>query len=65
MLDVRTSGEDMTESSRATVLLRPVDGGTRLDLTVEGLSGADAAEGMLSGWEWCVDGLAGLLEPAG
>jgi uncharacterized protein YndB with AHSA1/START domain len=63
VLDVVTEGEGMAETSRATVLLRPVDGGTRLDLTVEGLSGAEAAEGMRTGWEWCLEGIAGLLEP--
>ena len=49
VLDVLTSGEDMAESSRCTVLLLPVEGGTRLELTVEGLSGAQAAEHMRDG----------------
>jgi len=63
VLDVRTTGEGLSETSRCTVLLLPVDGGTRLELTVEGLSGAEAAEGMRTGWEWCLEGIAGLLEP--
>ena len=61
VLDVLTSGEDMAESSRCTVLLLPVDGGTRLELTVEGLSGEQAAEGMRVGWQWCLEGIAELL----
>ena len=47
VLDVLTAGEDMAERSRCTVLLLPVDGGTRLELTVEGLSDAQTAEHML------------------
>ena len=65
VLDVLTSGEDMAESSRCTVLLLPVEGGTRLELTVEGLSGAQAAEGMRAGWQWCLEGIAELLGSAG
>ncbi|MEJ2866761.1 SRPBCC family protein [Actinomycetospora sp. OC33-EN08] len=64
VLDVVTSGEGMNETSRCTVVLVPVDGGTRLDLTVEGLSGQEAAEGMRTGWEWCLEGIAAQLEPA-
>jgi hypothetical protein len=59
---VLTSGEDMAETSRCTVLFLPVDGGTRLELTVEGLSGAEAAEGMRVGWEWCLEGIAAQLD---
>ncbi len=62
VLDVLTSGEDMAETSRCTVLFLPVDGGTRLELTVEGLSGAEAAEGMRVGWEWCLEGIAAQLD---
>ncbi len=58
VLDVLTSGEDMEETSRCTVLLVPVEGGTRLDLRVEGLSGPEAAEQMRVGWEWCLEGIA-------
>ena len=61
VLDVRTSGEDMSETSRCTVLLVPVDGGTRLELTVEGLSGPLAAEQMRVGWQWCLEGIAEQL----
>jgi len=61
VLDVLTEGEDMAETSRCTVLLLPVDGGTRLELTVEGLSGAEAAEGMRVGWQWCLEGIAEQL----
>ena len=62
VLDVLTSGEDMAERSRCTVLLLPVDGGTRLELTVEGLSGAQAAEHMRVGWQWCLEGIAAELD---
>ena len=62
VLDVLTSGEDMAEGSRCTVLLREVDGGTRLELTVEGLSGPEAAEGMRVGWTWCLEGIAAQLD---
>jgi len=61
VLDVLTAGEDMSERSRCTVLLLPVEGGTRLELTVEGLSGAEAADGMRVGWLACLDGLAAQL----
>ena len=54
----------MRETSRCTVRLVPVDGGTRLDLTVEGLSGAEAAEGMHTGWQWCLEGIAAALDAA-
>ena len=64
VLDVRTWGADMDETSRCTVLLVPVDGGTRLELTVEGLSGAEAAEGMRVGWQWCLEGIAAQLDAA-
>lgn len=58
VLDVLTEGEDMAERSRCTVLLLPVDGGTRLELTVEGLSDAETAEHMRVGWTWCLEGIA-------
>ena len=64
MLDVLTEGEDMAENSRCTVLLLPIDGGTRLDLTVEGLSDTQAAEHMRVGWQWCLDGIAAQLGAA-
>jgi uncharacterized protein YndB with AHSA1/START domain len=64
VLEVLTSGEDMDESSRCTVLLLPVDGGTRVELTVEGLSGALAAEQMRGGWQWCLEGIAEQLGAA-
>ncbi len=63
VMDVLTSGEDMAEESRVTVVLASVDGGTRLDLTVDGLSGDEAVEGMRTGWQWCLEGIAGLLGP--
>jgi uncharacterized protein YndB with AHSA1/START domain len=59
--DVLTSGEDMAERSRCTVLLRPIEGGTRLELTVEGLS-ESAVAGMREGWQWCLEGIAGVLD---
>lgn len=62
VLDVVTTGEDTSESSRCAVLLVPVDGGTRLDLTVEGLSDARAAEQLRVGWQWCLDGIAAALD---
>ncbi len=64
VLDVLTSGEGMSETSRCTVLLLPVDGGTRLELTVEGLSGPEAADGMRTGWRWCLEGIAEQLGAA-
>ena len=64
VLDVLTEGEGMSERSRCTVLLRPADGGTRLELTVDGLSGPEAAEGMRVGWTWCLEGIAALLDDA-
>ena len=66
VLDVLTAGEDMSENSRCTVLLVPVDGGTRLELTVEGLSDPSAVENMRVGWQWCLEGIASVLDaPAG
>lgn len=67
VLDVLTEGRngdgtDMAESSRCTVLLLPVDGGTRLELAVEGLSGEEVAAGMRTGWEWCLEGIAAQLD---
>jgi uncharacterized protein YndB with AHSA1/START domain len=64
VLDITTAGADMNETSRCTVLFRPVDGGTRLELTVEGLSGVEAAEGMRVGWQWCLEGIAEHLDAA-
>lgn len=64
VLDVLTAGEDMNESSRCTVLLLPVEGGTRLELTVEGLSDATAVEQMRTGWQWCLEGVAAQLDAA-
>jgi len=61
VLDVLTSGEDVDERSRCTVLLRPVDGGTRLDLTVEG---TQPIEHMRTGWQWCLEGIAAQLDGA-
>jgi len=58
VLDVLTAGDDMSETSRCTVLLLPVAGGTRLELTVEGLSDTATAEQMRVGWTWCLEGLA-------
>ncbi len=48
----------MAESSRCTVLLRPVEGGTRSELTVEGSSDV---EHMRTGWQWCLEGIATTL----
>jgi uncharacterized protein YndB with AHSA1/START domain len=61
VLDVLTAGDDMSERSRCTVLLLPVEGGTRLELTVDGLSGTEAAEGLRVGWQACLDCLAAHL----
>ena len=58
VLDVLTEGDGMSETSQCTVTLEPVDGGTRLSLTVEGLSGQEAHDGMRTGWEWCLEGIA-------
>ena len=64
VLDVLTEGDGMAERSRCTVLLLPVEGGTRLELTVEGLSDALAAENMRVGWTWCLEGIAEHLGAA-
>jgi uncharacterized protein YndB with AHSA1/START domain len=64
VFDVLTTGEDMAERSRCTVLLLPVEGGTRLELTVEGLSDALTAEQMREGWTWCLEGIADQLGAA-
>lgn len=62
--DVLTEVDDMSESSRCTVLLLPVDGGTRLELTVEGVPDEQAAEHQRVGWTWCLEGIAQLLDAA-
>ena len=64
VLDVLTSSEDLAERSRCTVLLHPVEGGTRLDLTVEGLSGDQVSEQLRVGWTWCLEGIAAALDAA-
>jgi uncharacterized protein YndB with AHSA1/START domain len=64
VLDVLTSGEDMSETSHCTVLLLPVEDGTRLELTVEGLSDAATAEHLRVGWTWCLEGIAENLGAA-
>jgi uncharacterized protein YndB with AHSA1/START domain len=64
VLDVLTEGEGTAERSRCTVLLLPVEGGTRLDLTVEGVSDAEAAGHLRTGWTWCLEGIAALLDGA-
>lgn len=61
VLDILTSGDDMSETSRCTVLFRPVESGTKVELTVEGLSETEAAAGMQEGWKWCLEGIADLL----
>ena len=60
VLDVLTEGGGTAETSRCTVLLLPVDGGTRLELTVEGVS-EQAADNLRTGWEWCLEGIAEQL----
>jgi hypothetical protein len=45
-------------------VILPVDGGTRLELTVEGPSGAQAAEPLRVGWQWCLEGIAEHLGAA-
>ncbi|HVQ92746.1 MAG TPA: SRPBCC family protein [Mycobacteriales bacterium] len=64
VLDVLTTGADMAERSRCTVLLLPVEGGTRLELTVEGLSDAQTAEHMRVGWTLCLESIAEHLGAA-
>jgi len=64
VLDVLTEGEDTSERSLCTVLLLPVEGGTRLELTVEGLSDAVTAENFRVGWTWCLEGIAAQLGAA-
>jgi uncharacterized protein YndB with AHSA1/START domain len=61
VLEVHTAGEGMSERSRCTVLLLQVEGGTRLELAVEGLSGELTAEHMRVGWQWCLAGIAEQL----
>jgi uncharacterized protein YndB with AHSA1/START domain len=64
VLDVVTAGEGVSDTSRCTVLLRPVDGGTRLDLAVEGLADEKTADLMRTGWTWCLDGIGTVLAAA-
>jgi uncharacterized protein YndB with AHSA1/START domain len=64
VLDVLTEGEDMAERSRCTALFLPVEGGTRLELTVEGLSGVLTIEHLRVGWQWCLEGIAAQLGAA-
>jgi uncharacterized protein YndB with AHSA1/START domain len=64
VFDVLTAGEDMTERSHCTMRLLPVEGGTRLELTVEGLSDAATAEHLRVGWTWCLEGIAENLGAA-
>lgn len=64
VLDVLTAGEDMSESSQCTVLLVPVDAGTRLELTVEGLSDERTVDHIRVGWQWCLEGIAAQLDAA-
>jgi uncharacterized protein YndB with AHSA1/START domain len=64
VLDVLTEGEDMAETSRCTALFLPVEGGTRLELTVEGLSGPQAYEHLREGWTLCLEGIAEHLGAA-
>ena len=61
VLDVLTAGDGASEPSTCTVLLLPVGGGTRLALTVEGVSDASTAENLRVGWTWCLEGIAELL----
>ncbi|GAB3938900.1 hypothetical protein GCM10027614_19950 [Micromonospora vulcania] len=63
VLDVFTAGRTWP-SARCTVLLLPVEDGTRLELTVEGLSGVESAEHMREGWQWCLEGIAAQLGDA-
>ena len=63
-LDILTAGDDMSKRTRGVIRLEAVAGGTRLDLTIDGLSDADTADTMRTGWQWCLAGIAGLLEPA-
>ncbi|WP_170324115.1 SRPBCC family protein [Cryptosporangium phraense] len=58
VLDTLTEGEGMKERSRATVLFRPVAGGTRLELTVEAVEGIDTLDHLRTGWQWCLEGIA-------
>ncbi|MEO5875458.1 MAG: SRPBCC domain-containing protein [Streptosporangiaceae bacterium] len=64
VFDVLTEGEDTAERSHCTVLLLPVEGGTRLELTVEGLSDTLTAEHLREGWTWCLEGIAEHLGTA-
>jgi activator of Hsp90 ATPase-like protein len=54
----------MAERSRCTILLLPGEGGTRLELTVEGLSDEQTAENMRVGWQGCLEGIATQLGAA-
>ncbi|HWJ66055.1 MAG TPA: SRPBCC family protein [Nocardioides sp.] len=62
VLDVLTSSEDIAERSHCTVLLVPVDGGTRIDLTVEGLSGNQPLDELKVGWRLCLNGIAAVVD---
>ena len=56
--DVLTEGEGMSERSHCTVRFLPFEGGTRLELTVEGLSDPEALKHLRVGWTWCLEGIA-------
>ncbi len=58
VLDVLIEGENMSERSLCTVFLRPAEGGTRLELTVEGLPDPETVKNMRVGWTWCLEGIA-------
>ena len=55
-------GDGMDQRTRCTLVLTPVEGGTRLDLRNEGFDSDEAAAGHAQGWEACLDGLARVLE---
>ena len=64
VLDVVSVSGHTAGRSRCTVLLAPVEGGTRLELTVEGPPDAVTAQRLRLGWQWCLDGIATQVDAA-
>ncbi|GAA3224981.1 SRPBCC domain-containing protein [Actinocorallia longicatena] len=58
VLDVLTTADGVSETTRCTVLLLPEGTGTRLELTVEGIEDGETAEHLRTGWTLCLEGIA-------
>lgn len=58
-----TDDPTMQGEMRVTILLTPVEGGTLLEITQEGIPAGPAASGAPYGWAQSLDKLAQLVEP--